>query len=720
MEENKMKEKKINEKKVKEKKMKGYTRTLLFLALLLFFAFQTLPSLAQVKNLKFDDPNIPINVSADMLTYDRENGIYTAEGNVEITRGSLLLKADKVTLWGETKVAEAEGNVYFYDGEDKVEGDRVKINMDTQTGIIYNGMIFYAEKNFYITGEELEKLGDKTYHIMRGTLTTCDGDYPAWKILAKEADLTIGGYAIVKSGIFNIKEVPVFYWPIGIFPVKRKRQSGFLIPNVGFSDRHGARFLVSYYWAINKSMDATLLADIMTKRGTKVGLEYRYFLRKDLEGQVNYSYIYDNITNHNRWSLHFDHRQTLPGNIKAYADVNLVSDDNYLDDLRYAYDHIPKKTSRYLESKASLVREWDWIGIYLDGSWFDDIRDRDDDTTLQRLPRLTINTMPLKIPAIPLYFDMSPTFVNYHRDRGIDGQRLDLNPRLTMPINLDYVSIVPWVEGRFTKWWLYGDRDYDHHIDRNTYLAGVEMFTYISRKYNVNSDSYAYLTHLIRPTVSFTYSPDQDQYKYPYLDSTDWIRGRSLLKLSLINRIVGKTNGSDDDSRMKQLLYFEMGLDIDFEPDYEYLGYRPSGTYFVSFYDLKFTPNKYLTLSFKGEYEHNRNKFILLSGGITVNDNRGDYLAIGYSYESYLFSIRSSDNLTANLKIVLYDDMDLYSNARYSFEDNLLRYVDVGVDYHRQCWGVAMNVYSSDFPEEYGFMVTFTLKGLGSFGNFKF
>jgi hypothetical protein len=49
-----------------------------------------------------------------------------------------------------------------------------------------------------------------------------------------------------------------------------------------------------------------------------------------------------------------------------------------------------------------------------------------------------------------------------------------------------------------------------------------------------------------------------------------------------------------------------------------------------------------------------------------------------------------------------------------------MRYMDIGIDYHRQCWGVFFNTYVSEFPDEYGFMVTFTLKGLGSLGTFRF
>ncbi len=78
------------------------------------------PSFAQFPEADFGDSTLPIMVSADMLSYDRENKIYTAEGNVEITRGPMVLKADHITMNGVTKEAEAVGNVSFFNGTDQI------------------------------------------------------------------------------------------------------------------------------------------------------------------------------------------------------------------------------------------------------------------------------------------------------------------------------------------------------------------------------------------------------------------------------------------------------------------------------------------------------------------------------------------------------------------------------------------------------------------------
>ena len=350
---------------------------------------------AQIDDYDFGDPTTPITIEADMLSYDRESNVYTAEGDVRIIRGAAVLTADLVRLNAVSKEALAEGNVVYYDGENRVEADRVELNIDTQTGILYNGMIFYAEKHFYVSGEEMEKTGDVTYRALRGSLTSCDGEIPAWRITGRKTEVTVGGYAKVWDGVFRVKDVPIMYIPYGVYPVKTERQTGFLMPSFGTSSDDGFSFTLPFYWAINKSMDATIIGDVMTNRGLKVGLEYRYSLAEDLYGQINYSFIED----HNRddpdtgdrmtdfrWAFSFDHSQTLPGGIQALVDINMVSDDDYIDDLYDSYDNIEQRDSDYLESRVNLSRDFDWAFAYVNFSWLDDLDDRRDRTTLHRLP----------------------------------------------------------------------------------------------------------------------------------------------------------------------------------------------------------------------------------------------------------------------------------------------------------------------------------------------
>jgi len=98
-------------------------------------------------------------------------------------------------------------------------------------------------------------------------------------------------------------------------------------------------------------MDATFSADVMTERGIMGGLEYRYFLKDDLRGEMSYTFIDDDgYADHNgirseegfRWGLDVYHRQTLPGDVQALVDINLVSDDTYLEDFA---DNVNLRTS---------------------------------------------------------------------------------------------------------------------------------------------------------------------------------------------------------------------------------------------------------------------------------------------------------------------------------------------------------------------------------------
>lgn len=682
---------------------------------------------AQFPEADFGDTTIPILVSADMLSYDRENTVYTAEGNVEITRGAMVLKADKVTMNGVTKEAEATGNVYFFNGTDEIKADRFALNIDTQTGIVYKGMIFYADRHLYITGDELEKLGEKTYRIRGASLTSCDGDVPAWKITGKRTEVTLEGFGKIYNGAFWIKNVPVFYIPFGLYPARTKRTSGFLFPAFGQSDKKGYRFKAAYFWAINRSMDATLSADVMTERGVMGGLEYRYFLKENLRGELLYTFIEDDgYTNDDgtrseegfRWGADFYHRQTLPGNVQALADINLVSDDTYLEDFA---ESINTKTSSYLESRVSFLKDWYGVSLLLDASWFQDLKDMDnsDRATVQRLPRFTTYVRPAFLFGTPVAFEMNSSVTNFYRDEGVRALRLNVAPRLTANIAPGYFSITPWIEGDFNWWWIGGDAAYPDQMDRATYTAGVEFSTYLARTYPSDSGTYSSIKHIIKPVVGYRYSPPLDEESYPIFDDKDRIRSTSLLYVSLINRILARRATSGGAGGTDELLYAEIGAGVDFEPDIPWLGYSVDDPHVISYFELRFSPSSHVSIRGKGRYDHDVNRLLYLSGDMLLSDARGDALSLGYVVQSDIIYPEQYEHLFGSLKLVVNKSIDLSFGARYSFDQDDFRYISGSVDYHRQCWGVDFTVYNdrnpdSSEPDELGFFVSITLSGLGT------
>jgi len=187
----------------------------------------------------------PMDIEADELTYERETQTYEAHGEVEVSRGDLSLKADHARLNMATKELVAWGNVLLREAEDVIECQRLEVNLDTRLGRIYQARLYLKEQNFHITGKEVERLGENHYRIREGSLTTCDAKRPPWKFTVKELEvkeMALGGWGTAKGPILYLEDIPVLYFPWGAFPVRQERQSGFLIPRVGYSSGEGPRF----------------------------------------------------------------------------------------------------------------------------------------------------------------------------------------------------------------------------------------------------------------------------------------------------------------------------------------------------------------------------------------------------------------------------------------------------------------------------------------------
>ncbi len=106
--------------------------------------------------------------------------------------------------------------------------------------------------------------------------------------------LKVGNSAHVYNTTFRLKGVPVFYLPYASPPVERLgRESGFLIPNFGTSNTKGTVIGDSFYWAINRSMDATLGGEYLSKRGWALQENYRYRPSESSFLNLNYFGVLD-------------------------------------------------------------------------------------------------------------------------------------------------------------------------------------------------------------------------------------------------------------------------------------------------------------------------------------------------------------------------------------------------------------------------------------------
>ncbi|MBT8331216.1 MAG: LPS export ABC transporter periplasmic protein LptC, partial [Deltaproteobacteria bacterium] len=231
-----------------------------------------------------DDSRQPWELHADEVAYDQQLDQYVARGNVQISRGDILLTADLVQYDHKAQSAFARGNVVLTVGQDILSGSAMQIDLENQRGTIENASLFIKENNFHITAEKIEKTGRKTYRIEEATLTTCDGTKPSWKISARNVKIKENGSGTAAHAVLRARKVPVFYTPFFYYPARKDRQSGFLVPEFGESKRRGYQYNQPFFWAISESSDATFYAHYMSNRGIKPGAEFRYYLSEQSKG----------------------------------------------------------------------------------------------------------------------------------------------------------------------------------------------------------------------------------------------------------------------------------------------------------------------------------------------------------------------------------------------------------------------------------------------------
>jgi len=313
----------------------------------------------QVQKL-IEDPTRPWMLEADEVTYDKKTDTYLAGGNVLIYKSTIKLMADHIRFDHKSMKAYAWGDVVLTNGEDILQGTSMEIDLVRQTGSVENGFLYIKENNYQITGDVIKKIGPSVYTIDKATITTCDGENPDWKITGSKVKITEDGSGTAVNAVLWARKVPTLYTPYFYYPARGKRQTGFLLPKGGFSDRWGTYYNQPFFWAINKSSDATFYGNYMTKRGMKYGTEFRYYLdekskgtwmadgftdlkKDDGTGDNSKQWGFDDGSqdilrkNRSRYWLRGSHLQQLPFDVTAQLDLDLVSDQDYTRSFKDGY-----------------------------------------------------------------------------------------------------------------------------------------------------------------------------------------------------------------------------------------------------------------------------------------------------------------------------------------------------------------------------------------------
>jgi LPS-assembly protein len=525
-----------------------------------------------------------VTVVADRLEQIGPDNLLVATGNVEITRGVARLMADRVEINRETGDAVAQGRVVFYDGEDQLTGRRIEYNLKTGTGVVYAADARVAPY-YRISGERMDRLGESVYQVRRGVFTTCEDDPPSWSFRFGAGTADLEDFVYGTDASFWVKGLPLIpFLPFFAAAIRRERQTGFLIPKVGTSSSKGFFAETPFYWAINDSQDATIAPLVYERRGPGVDAEYRYVLSTDQRGSMS-GFAVQEIARHDatRAVGSIRHTWAIAPGLDFKVDVNGVTDD---DVLREYGDALTQRSSQRVESNVFLTRRWESWDFVANVFWYQDLTTRRP-VELQRVPDISMLGVRQPVPGVPgLLYETDATLVHFLRDVGSDGTRVDIHPRLSLPISPGGLfTVTPFVGGRLTAY----DRTVTGYRNTRTVTGPIEVTSddprlrrlaeagsdaemTLSRVYDAGGrlGAEAFL-HTIEPRVNYTWIGGEDKNRLPiWTEGVDRIEDTSRVTYSLTNRIRGRTVTLADTEPVRwELLRFVLGHSYDLRRDKE-------------------------------------------------------------------------------------------------------------------------------------------------------
>ena len=686
----------------------------------------------------------PVDIEADDLIYEKEAQLYEAHGQVEVSRGDFSLKADHVRLNMASKDLVAWGNVLLREGEDVIECQRLEVNIETRLGKIHQAKLFLKDQNFHITGREAEKLGENHYRIRDGSLTTCDARRPPWKFTVKEIEvkeMALGGWGIAKGPIFYLEGIPVLYFPWGAFPVRLERQTGFLIPQAGYSSKYGPELKNGFYWAFAKNMDTTFYFDWLGDRGFKEGLEFRYAFARETKGQANFYFIDDHVFNKNRYAFFVEHQQKLPYDFYLKADINRVSDHQYFQD--FLDENLPETAKKAqidmwsLSQLRSVVfggKNWDSFSFLSQAAVYDNFDPKqNNDETVQILPQISFYAHPQSLFKTPLFYDLASSYTYFWREKGVETHRGDLFPRISYPMRLlNVLKFESDVGLRETVYRSYNDRTgtFEGWKSRETLEANAQISTEFYRVYDAESFpkisnlfKVAKWMHTIEPTISYTYRPRVNQDDLPVFDEVDRIPFTNQITYGITQRLVGKpekegiSSGPFEYAKLKIFQSYSLENPSWFNP--QFIDAKGKKRDFSNIRgELWWNFNPYVSAHWDSEFDPYRGSFEVLNFLIRAKDRRNDVVQV--QYRDTRDNVREI-NLDARVKTI--PPLYLFGAFYYNLLEGTWVQGVFGAEYQAQCWSAGFVFTDRNrspdgtVRKERKFHVYFNLLNIGSVGS---
>jgi len=461
-------------------------------------------------------------------------------GGVLLRKGTRMAGADEARYDPGKRSLLLEGHVRYEDRGTQIQSDLAEFAYD-------NGSVRFEGANFSLGSGDGRGAAEVFEINQQGQLqldgvsyTTCPPGSNDWLIEASDINVDTGaGVATARGMKLRFQGVPILYAPYMSFPVGDARKSGILTPELGSTNRSGKEISLPYYLNLASNYDATITPHFMTDRGLQLQTQFRY-LTEASNGKIIADYLdSDDLFNDSRYLFGLQHQTQFRGGWRNQVDFRQVSDSQYFEDMGGS---LSSSSITHLDRTLSFEMYTDKLAFFGQLQDFQTIDDAitPEDEPYRRMPQLLAQGFwPDQWFGLQLGF--LGEIVNFDRDVGVTGWRMNLAPEVALPLSGPGWFVTPGVKLDYASYTLDGtDPGAPDNPSRALPISTFDVGMILERTL-ANSTR----VQTIEPRILYAHVPFREQSNLPVFDTIT--PDLHLIQLYRANRYLGVDRIADTD-----------------------------------------------------------------------------------------------------------------------------------------------------------------------------
>ena len=499
-----------------------------------------------------------------LITLYNEAELYYLD--IELKAGIIVMDYEKSEVYAG-RIKDSTGALVqrpvFKQGTNVIEPDSIRFNFKTQKALVYNSRT--QQGDFRVKAEITKRENDSVYFMKGAQFTTAeDIDNPEYYFKTSKVKFVPQKKVVVGPTYMVIADVPTpIALPFAFFPMTETSQSGIILPSYndsnsrGFSLQNGG-----YYLALSDNYDLAVLGDYYTNGSYAMRFESSYAWKYRFRG--NFQVRFENLINSERgfpdyaktsiYNIQWSHSQDAKSNPNSRfsASVNLGSSKYFQQSINQL--NIGSTLNNSLNSSVSYSKTFQTIPI---------VNLSLTATHSQNTNTETINmTLPTLQASVDRVFPFAPKdgikkgfFNNINFQYNLRGENriqttdsLFFKPQMFRDMQTAFQHSIPLSTNfkvfkyfsatttiNYNEVWALKTikKEYDDFTNRDTIVdvKGFDAFRTYSFTTSLGTTVYGTfnrkegrklqaIRHVVRPAVSFNYTPSFDQYYESYSSET--------------------------------------------------------------------------------------------------------------------------------------------------------------------------------------------------------